>query len=102
MKKCTECNYHADCFANRDGLCTALEHTRFKRKDCPFFKTRIQHLESSIAAMETMLPINTWDKTCRVERYYVTADAFERNLEAKKAELAILRGAAVKMEVYYG
>ena len=32
------CNYHGDCFANREGKCIALTDTNFKRGYCPFYK----------------------------------------------------------------
>lgn len=36
------CNYHGDCFANRDGKCITLTDTSFKRGYCPFYKTEKQ------------------------------------------------------------
>ncbi len=33
------CEMHADCFANKDGMCTCLNNTDFK-KDCPFYKPK--------------------------------------------------------------
>ena len=33
------CNYHSDCFANREGKCIALTDTNFNRGHCPFYKT---------------------------------------------------------------
>ncbi len=35
---CPVCNYHNDCFANREGKCIALTDTYFKRGYCPFYK----------------------------------------------------------------
>ena len=32
------CNYHSDCFANREGKCITLTDTNFKRGYCPFYK----------------------------------------------------------------
>ena len=33
-----DCNYHNDCFANREGKCIALTDTYFKRGYCHFYK----------------------------------------------------------------
>ena len=35
------CN-RKDCFGNKDGMCMPLSDTRFKGKECPFFKTKEQ------------------------------------------------------------
>lgn len=35
---CPACNYHTDCFANREGKCITLTDTNFSRGYCPFYK----------------------------------------------------------------
>lgn len=37
---------HADCFANKDGICICLHNTYFRGKDCPFYATKKQAEES--------------------------------------------------------
>lgn len=35
---CPACNYHSDCFANREGKCIVLTDTNFRCEYCPFYK----------------------------------------------------------------
>ena len=35
---CPACNYHSDCFANREGKCIILTDTNFKRGYCTFYR----------------------------------------------------------------
>lgn len=37
LEKCR--NSNQNCFANKDGRCTALADTKFKNGICPFYKT---------------------------------------------------------------
>ena len=37
-----KCSKHR-CFANKNGICACLENTHFKKRECPFFKSKIDH-----------------------------------------------------------
>ena len=36
------CGLHRDCFANKAGRCICLSGNDFGKKDCPFYKNRIE------------------------------------------------------------
>lgn len=49
------CGWHSDCFAHRDGRCTALTDTDFRRGRCPFYATAEQYHERQLAAATSLV-----------------------------------------------
>lgn len=49
------CGWHSDCFAHRDGRCTALTDTNFRRGRCPFYATAEQYRERQLAAAKSLV-----------------------------------------------
>lgn len=83
-KTTSKCSSHTDCHAFKRGGCIALSDTDFGGKNCPFYKTRTEHLKDRIAAAEKLRASGRIDL---IEKYYKTVVLFEEMIEHDKAKL---------------
>jgi hypothetical protein len=65
MNKLRACDAHSDCFANKGGLCIALNDTNFEERDCPFYKTEEEHRASRQRSFERLLILGRHNLTER-------------------------------------
>lgn len=76
-----------DCFGNNNAYCVILTDTELKR-ECPFFKTRLQKYADEVRIMEKLDA--EW-ATDIIKTYYGGMECFERKLEDLRIKIELLK-----------